>query len=154
VTRVAVVFEWQAAGEVMLDAARPRFTDLPSVPGLYRLTFEGHDVSRVYIGETDNLRRRAQRYRTPGAAQPTNVRMNKELVEALAAGGRVSCATVTEAGISLDVGEAKPLDLSRKTSRLIVENAAMAAVIAAREADPDGGPVLMNRPGVGEVEWA
>jgi len=37
------------------------------------------------------------------------------------------------------------------TSR--VENAAMAAAIAAREADP-AAPVLVNRPGVREDDWA
>ena len=36
----------------------------------------------------------------------------------------------------------------------IVENAAMAAIIAEREEDPMRGPVLINRPGVGEAEWS
>lgn len=75
-------------------------------------------------------------------------------MEAVTAGVYVSCATVTSATISVDRGEPRPLDLSRKTSRLIVENAAMAAVMAERDADPVAGPMLVNRPGVGESEWS
>jgi len=153
-TRVSVHFEWQRAGDVGFDG-RPVFTSLPARPGLYRFTFEAPGrAPRVYIGETDNLERRARNYRTPGASQRTNVRMNEELVDAIRAGSRVSCAILTEASISLDGGASRILDLSRKTGRLIVENAAMAAVIAEREADVDHGPRLMNRPGVGEAEWA
>jgi len=153
-TRVVVDFNWQSAGEISLDG-RPVFPALPVAPGLYRFTFEAPGAApRVYIGETDELRRRAQDYRTPGATQRTNVRMNKELVDAIHGGSRVWCAVITAASISLDGASPRLLDLTRKTSRLIVENAAMAAVIAERESDPVHGPVLVNRPGVGETEWA
>ena len=153
-TEVAVTFEWQSAGEIRVDN-RPVFPALPVAPGLYRFTFLTSGAApRVYIGETDDLRRRAQHYRTPGARQPTNVRMNREIVEAIRAGARVSCEVITQASIALDGGQRKPLELSRKTGRLIVENAAMAAVIGQREADPAGGPILVNRPGVGEAEWS
>jgi hypothetical protein len=154
VTRVAVEFGWRSAGEIRLDG-KPVFPSLPVAPGLYRFTFEAPGAAlRVYIGETDELRRRAQHYRTPGATQRTNVRMNQELLAAIRSGSRVWCAVITTASISLDEGAPQALDLSRKTGRLIVENAAMAAVIAEREADPVGGPVLMNRPGVGEADWS
>jgi hypothetical protein len=153
-TRVAVQFEWRSAGEIRSDG-RPVFPSLPVAPGLYRFAFEAPGaVPRIYIGETDELRRRAQHYRTPGPTQRTNVRMNQELLAAIRSGSRVRCAVITTALISLDDGAPLSFDLSRKTGRLIVENAAMAAVIAAREADPVGGPVLMNRPGVGEAEWS
>lgn len=50
-------------------------------PRVYRLAFHVPDAAaRVYIGETDDLRRRAQNYRTPGATQRTSLRMNQELV--------------------------------------------------------------------------
>lgn len=153
-TRVAVEFEWRRVGDIWSDG-RPAFPALPVAPGLYRFTFESPGAApRVYIGETDELRRRAQSYRTPGTSQRTNVRMNQELLEAIQSGARVWCAVVTEAFISLNGGASQPLDLSRKTGRLIVENAAMAAILAEREADPLGGPVLVNRPGVGEAEWS
>ena len=74
--------------------------------------------------------------------------------EILTRGVRVSQATVMGATISLDDGPWRSLDLARKTGRLILENAAIAAVLAEREADPVRGPVLVNRPGVGEAEWS
>jgi hypothetical protein len=60
---------------------------------------------------------------------------------------------VTAATFFLDAGPGSVLDLGRKTSRLIVENAAIAATLSERERDPRNGPVLMNRPGVGEADW-
>jgi hypothetical protein len=152
-TEVVVAFEWRSAGEIRLDG-RPIFPLLPSGPGLYRFTFRAPGApERVYIGETDDLRRRTQNHRTPGTSQRTNVPMNQEIVDAIRVGERVSCAVMTTATIALDGTPHRPLDLARKTGRLIVENAAMAAVIAEREADPVGGPSLANRPGVGEAEW-
>jgi hypothetical protein len=140
VTRVSVVFEWAAVGEVSLDG-RPVFPALPASPGLYRFSFEAAGVApSIYIGESDDLRRRLYNYRMPGASQRTNVRMHEELIVAIANGSRVSLATIGAATITLDDGPSRLLDLTRKTSRLIVENAAIAAVIAEREADPDHGP--------------
>jgi hypothetical protein len=153
-TSVSVAFEWRPVDNVRLESGRPAFATLDDLPGVYRFDFEWPNrASGVYIGETDRLRRRAQHYRTPGAGQPTNLRMNQELVSALSAGVRVAFAIVTAATIELDGGAAVALDLARKTGRLIVENAAIAAVIAERDADPLAGPILMNRAGVGEDEW-
>ncbi len=154
-TRVAVDFDWKAVGQITIEAGRPLFPRLPESAGLYRFTFAWPGRARgVYIGETDRLRRRAQHYRTPGPTQRTNVRLNQHIVDALGAGVSVSLAVITSAHLSIGVGPPRGLDLSRKTGRQIVENAAIAALIAEREADPQSGPVLMNRPGVGEAEWA
>lgn len=154
-TTVRVDFAWQPVGPLVLEGRRPVFPQLPETPGLYRFTFEWRGRARgVYIGETDGLRRRAQHYRTPGPTQPTNVRINGEIVAALEARVTVSVSVITRAAISVDGRPPRDLDLSRKTSRQIVENAAMAEVIAEHEADPAHGPVLMNRPGVGEAEWS
>lgn len=149
-----VEFAWHVAGPIRLESRRPVFPSLPEAPGLYRFAFEWRDrPTEVYIGETDRLRRRAQHYRTPGVSQPTNVRMNEELLRALSEGTTVVCSIVTAATVFLDAGPGSVLDLGRKTSRLIVENAAIAATLAERERDPRNGPVLMNRPGVGEADW-
>ncbi len=153
-TRVAVEFTWQPAGTIRLEGSRPAFPALPETPGLYRFTFAfANGPTKVYIGETDNLRRRAQQYRTPGPSQATNLRMNNELTVALSRGTAVSVATITDATIELDNGMNESVDLSRKTGRLMLENLAMAAVIAGRDADPAMGAILVNRPGVGEGEW-
>jgi hypothetical protein len=94
VTRLTVSFEWRLVGSVVLDSGRRlAFPPLPEAPGLYRFSIEDHGGSGgVYVGETDNLRRRAQHYRTPGARQPTNPRLNAELAEALGRGVRVGVA--------------------------------------------------------------
>jgi hypothetical protein len=154
-TRLSVEFDWRLVTEVGFADGKPEFSALPTTAGVYRLTFHTPGgAPRVYIGETDNLRRRGRNYRNPGPKQRTSLRMNKELVAALTAGVRVSHAIVVGPTISLDGAPSRPLDLSRKTSRLILENAAIAAVIADREADPVNGPILVNRPGVGEAEWS
>jgi hypothetical protein len=60
---VRVVLRWRAAGTVTLDdTSKPHFSPQEQVPGLYRLTLSGARVERplVYIGETDNLRRRGE----------------------------------------------------------------------------------------------
>jgi hypothetical protein len=153
-TQVTVSFEWRAVGSIRVEGGRPAFPAVDDVPGVYRLTFERLDSAPdVYIGESDRLHRRAQHYRTPGPRQPTNVRMNQEFVTALSAGVPVTVSIVTAATIEVDGAGRAQLDLSRKTGRLILENAAMAAVIAERDRDPIGGPILLNRPGVGEGEW-
>jgi len=80
-TLVAVDCAWQPVGPMQLEAGRLVFPRLVEGPGLYRLTFDWPDRARgVYIGEADDLRRRAQHYRTPGATQQTNIRMNQALV--------------------------------------------------------------------------
>ena len=38
---------------------------------------------RVYVGETDQLKRRFEGYRTPGVSQTTNIRLNAVLVALL-----------------------------------------------------------------------
>jgi hypothetical protein len=154
-TSVSVEFECQSIGPIRLEAGRPVFPPLPDEPGLYRFAFDwaGRPASH-YIGETDRLRRRAQHYRTPGPSQKTNLRVNEELVRALSNGTAVICSIITSAVITLDHGATVTLDFARKTGRLIVENAAMAAVLAERQANPATAPVLMNRPGVGEAEWS
>lgn len=81
--RVSVIFSWSSLGPVGLDSGRLAFPRAPERPGIYRLDLG----DRVYIGETDRLRRRFQHYRTPGPSQRTNVRLNKATVEVLDRGG-------------------------------------------------------------------
>lgn len=139
VVDVRVRFEWLAAGAVILDAAgKPAFGPLPAQPGLYRITIRAIDSRtrpRVYLGETDNLRRRlAGNYRSPGPRQQTSLRINALLRESLSTGCMVALATATEATVwCLD--EERPLDLQRKAARLLAENAAL--VLAHRTNDAD-----------------
>jgi len=60
--------------------------------GIYRLTLTGGITParpRVYIGESDNLRRRrAENYRNPAPRQQTSLRINAILVDHLTSGAR------------------------------------------------------------------
>jgi hypothetical protein len=91
---LAVRLTFVPAGQVVLDeSGRPRFPALPTQPAVYRLTFTGVGPDRVYIGETDNTRRRGQNYRTPGPSQRTSLRINALLRDHLAAGGTAALAS-------------------------------------------------------------
>lgn len=58
--KVSVEFEWTNPTKIELDPdGKLKFPNLPLDPGLYRFWLGGVERSAVYIGETDNLRRRA-----------------------------------------------------------------------------------------------
>lgn len=126
-----VEFEWRDAGLIALDAkGAVIFPRLPPAPGIYRMTFTGAPSQkrpRVYVGESDDLRRRAAHYRNPGPTQDTNIRLNAALKAHLAAGGAVRLAIATSARVSDGAPGGVALDLSRKASRLLVENAVLVA---------------------------
>ncbi|GAA1434424.1 hypothetical protein GCM10009616_28840 [Microlunatus lacustris] len=121
-----VWFAWTRLGVLLLDGAgKVEFPKpLPSVPGLYRMTFTG--ANRLYIGESDNLRRRlGSNYRNPGPRQRTSLRVNEALRTYLGAGGAVTLDIAVAAQLSgPDVGVG-PLDLTRKAGRLLAESAAL-----------------------------
>jgi len=135
---VHVVLQWTDAGTVDLDASgKLVFGTLETVPGLYRMTLTGGRLTRrqVYIGETDNLRRRlSTNYRNPGPSQRTSLRINALLREHLAAGGSVALATAVRADLRL-AGADATLDLGRKAARLLAENAALVSQQIRDDAD-------------------
>ncbi|GII25702.1 DUF7662 domain-containing protein [Planosporangium mesophilum] len=136
---VRVALAWQPAGAVTLDAGgKLLFPSLDNVPGLYRLTLASAIPGarrRIYIGETENLRRRlAGNYRNPGPTQQTSLRINALLHEDLARGAAIELAIATDAMIYLD-GEPRPLDLTRKAGRLLAENAALVHAHATDDAE-------------------
>lgn len=157
-TCLTVSFDWQPAGRVTLDAADGlAFPVLPAAPGLYRFWIESSEPRPgVYVGEASILRRRMQHYRTPGPSQSTNIRLNAMLKDALRGGSTVSLSIITTASLRLDEGPFTPLELARRTGRLIVEQAAITAAAASNVAGPGQPPLLpriLDRPGVGETEY-
>jgi hypothetical protein len=99
------------------------------------LTFAGSaGRPRIYIGETDNLRRRVGNYRNPGPTQQTSQRLHDELVRHLASGGVVSLSVAVEAEIETG-GQRSTLPLARKTARVFAEHAALALVYVDDAAD-------------------
>ncbi|SDO44606.1 DUF7662 domain-containing protein [Lentzea jiangxiensis] len=117
---------WRFAGEVGLSGGKLVFPSLPGVAAIYRLTLNGlTGRPRIYVGETDNLRRRAGNYRNPGPTQQTSQRLYDELVRHLASGGTVSLSVATEAEIETG-GLRSALPLTRKTARVLAEHAVLA----------------------------
>jgi hypothetical protein len=92
---------------------------------MYRLAItEKIGTTAIYVGEADELRRRFAHYRNPGPTQPTIKRINALLVRLLAEGGSASMAIATKATLEIN-GVSSSLDLSKKASRLLAENAAL-----------------------------
>ena len=90
----------------------------------------------MYVGESDNLQRRASHYRNPGAAQQTNIRLDAMLRSHLEGGGIVALDVITEAFVAVAVGTAAvSLDLRAATARRLAENAAVVGIALAGAAD-------------------
>lgn len=112
--------EWQVAGEVRLRDGL-RFPALDPLPGVYRISVG----KEVYIGEADNLARALQRFRTPGASQPTNLRIHEWLHQVL-----VGRAAGQVALLPSDTSKGH-LDLARGEARRRVKTAAVEQAIRA-----------------------
>lgn len=123
---VRVIFEWGMVGQVDLDERQKlRFPKLPQTPGIYRFEIaDAPDRVRWYLGETDNLRRRATHYRNPGPSQSTNIRLSAMIVSLLNKGG--DCTMSVSTNVRADIGDGfKELDLARKSNRVLAEHAAL-----------------------------
>jgi hypothetical protein len=83
------------------------------------------DEERCYVGESDNLARCFGNYRNPGAGQPTNIRINAILLEALHAGAEISVSVVAEDAWLNWGSEPVRADMSIKAARCLFENAAI-----------------------------
>lgn len=131
---VSVRVTWRMAGQITLDAQElPLFPPLPGLPGLYRYDFglDEHGIRTYYIGESQDLARRARNYRgakTDRTTQRTSRRIHTEVVGHLMTGGTISFAIATEVAID---GATAP-DLRLKSARRLAENA---AVLIAQQAD-------------------
>lgn len=137
---VRVLMTWEQVGEVVLHAGDVAFPALPRSPGLYRISMTGapgQRLTKVYIGESHDLRGRVYGYRRPGSRQLTNQRLNGELLAHLGDGGRVTVAVVTSATIQA-LGATSPLPLARRSARVLAEHAALALVYL------DGTAVVIN----------
>lgn len=137
--RVFVEFRWQLLGRLgQGEGDRLLFPVAPRKSGLYRIRLLSNDDVRHYIGETDELRRRFQHYRTPGPSQKTNIRMNEEFRQHFAAGGTIEVDIATD-GISVSsAGAPLRVDLADKAMRRLLEHAALVSEAGA-------GVTLLNR---------
>ena len=124
--KISAFFEWKPVGQIQLDNdGKLVFPKTSATPGLYRFDIADPNGPATYIGETDQLVRRFQHYRTPGPSQRTNLRLNALMRSALSEDMTISLATVTdEICISLD-GDERIADLTRKPERVLLEHAAL-----------------------------
>ena len=124
----SVRFDWEPIGRICLDEnGKLQFPNVSEAPGLYKLRIRIGTGEAVYIGETDNLRRRFANYHNPGPTQPTNVRINRRLLDALITEAEISVAIVSSS-TSVKIGDKTiTVDLASKPFRLLFENAALIA---------------------------
>ena len=125
---VATSMQWKHLGALALDGGGALvFPPAPTVPGLYRFRLNGAAAMRRYVGETTELRRRFQHYRTPGPTQATNIRINDILRTHLTEGGTIELDIIA-GNVTLRIGhDASSLDLADKAARRLLEHAALVA---------------------------
>lgn len=119
-------FSWVPVGAVSLDDQQKiKFPKTGAQPGLYRFKIISADDRSQYIGESDQLSRRLQNYRTPGPSQQTNLRLNALLIEHLKRGDQVSLSVVIDGVTANCAGREHRVDLSVKSERILLEAAAL-----------------------------
>jgi hypothetical protein len=119
-------FTWTPIGRVTLDAGgKLCFPKAQAVPAIYRFRIRQGSMEKRYVGQTENLARRFGNYRNIGPTQATNIRLNAEFIQALAAGAEISVAAVTK-GASVDRGDGPvEADMQSLSVRCLLEDAAI-----------------------------
>ena len=122
---------WVPVGRVTLDCeGRPLFPAVPEAPGLYRFILKRGERMAAYIGEADNIRRRLQRHCRLDAPRDVRGRLDQRLLATLKAGGEISLAIITECSLLDPAGEERAAELSEKTVRAAVRQAALVLIDA------------------------
>jgi hypothetical protein len=122
----ALRLNWVPNGRLSLDTQnKVQFPQVPANGGLYRFKTRYPDGRfAIYIGESENLRRRFSNYRNPGPTQQTSLRINAWLMELLSSGGEISVAIVQDARMTTRRGETGA-DFSVKSIRRLFEQLAI-----------------------------
>jgi hypothetical protein len=122
----ALRLNWVPKGRLLLDPQnKVQFPQAPAAGGLYRFKTRYPDGRfAIYIGESENLKRRFSNYRNPGPDQQTNLRINAWLMELLSGGGEISVAIVEDARMTTRRGETNA-DFSVKSIRRLFEQLAI-----------------------------
>jgi hypothetical protein len=129
---LSINFDWTQHGTVTADAHTIRFEPSPRAPGLYRIEL---DARHIYIGEARSIAGRFSGYRNPGGSVDTlvprtNRRIQRKILESLAAGRTVPVSICTAATLTIG-DDVVPLPLNDKSRRLLLEAAAI--ILAERE---------------------
>ena len=130
---LSVHYGWRALGNVFIDdKGRLTFPRMPFAAAIYKFVIRQGQTEKTYIGETDEVSRRFQHYRTPGLTQRTNQRINTAMEACLKGGGEVDVSIIEQASAEWG-GTRRELDLSEKLQRRLVEHAAIVAAQLAHE---------------------
>ena len=125
-TELELTFEWQHLGDLSLDGSgRIVFPKATLRPGLYRFDVESQSGCQSYVGETDQLDRRFQHYRTPEPTQATNIRLNRTISDSLREGGTVRLSILEEPARLFLNGKSVAPDLRAKAVRVLFECASL-----------------------------
>ena len=117
--------KWTPIGRVTFDGSgKLLFPQAAEVPSIYRFKIRSAEDISIYIGETDNLRRRFNNYRNPGPTQPTSLRINDALKKLLSLHAEISVAILNDNAVDFGAGD-EPIDLTAKSARLLLENLAL-----------------------------
>lgn len=118
--------EWAPLGKVEKDdKGLLQFPQAAPRPGLYCFRVRITEREMRYIGESDNLARRFGHYRNLGPTQETNIRLNARLLSEPDAGAEIAVSICADdAWIDWGPGP-KVADLSQKSVRCLLENAAI-----------------------------
>jgi hypothetical protein len=112
---------WRKIGAVVLDFGdRLQFPEARGEPGIYRIELYVKDDRVLYIGETENLKRRFYQYRNPGKSQATNHRICAEIRRTLRSGGRVEVSLAEEGWFCARAGCTRA-DLASANQRRLLE---------------------------------
>lgn len=128
-----VIFSWRKLGNVYIDEKhRLSFPRVPIGPAVYKFALNRRGNVEIYIGETDEVSRCFQHYRTPGLTQRTNQRLNAAMKDCLGNEGDVEISIIENACV--EWAEIKrALNLSEKLERRLLEHTAIIGVWFADE---------------------
>lgn len=132
-----IKLQWRRPGAVTLEGSSLTFPNIPSEPGVYRIRCQLVDgTTRVYIGESGNLRARARSYArgisaaraadhaTTGKLLPANRQLHDDLVLLLKRGGAAQYQYAKDPEMVIG-NKAHHLDMRRQFQRRLIENAAL-----------------------------
>lgn len=136
--KLEIGFSWKKLGELHIDQeGKVVFPGTPIGPAVYRFELNQNGSVEFYIGETVEISRRLQHYRTPGDDQQTNQRLNRLMRACLENGGAVGVAIAADGSVGDDVSTSN-LNLVDKHQRKLIE---CAAIFAAKTA----GQSILNK---------
>ncbi len=116
---------WHRLGSLALDTRDMIvFPRTPVRPAVYRYRISSKDERSSYFGETDEISRRFQHYRTPGPTQRTNQWLNGHMKDCLRHGGCVDIDVLRDGNLFYG-DRCCEADLSCKFTRRLLENAAI-----------------------------